>query len=156
MEDIKRILVVSRDTKYCRKAVHYGVSLARKYGAELYVIHVVHDPIIFGDGWNLPLPSMHDEYQKLLKESREELHSIINAEKKKGMSIKELIREGDPNEELFKAVKEEGIDLLILLAHEEWHLEHFLFGRSNEEIIRKMPCSVLMVKKEPEPLKEGW
>jgi nucleotide-binding universal stress UspA family protein len=42
-----------------------------------------------------------------------------------------------------------------MLAHEEGHLEHFLFGRSNEEIIRKMPCSVLLVKKEPEPLEEG-
>jgi len=39
------ILVVSRDTKYCGKAVHYGVSLSRKYGAELYVIHVVHAAI---------------------------------------------------------------------------------------------------------------
>jgi nucleotide-binding universal stress UspA family protein len=65
------------------------------------------------------------------------------------------MREGDPTEELFRAVKEEGIDLLIMLAHEEGHLEHFLFGRSNEEIIRKMPCSVLLVKKEPEPVKEG-
>jgi nucleotide-binding universal stress UspA family protein len=49
MEDIKRILVVSRSTKDCRKAVHYGVSLSRKYGAELYVMHVVHDPLIFGE-----------------------------------------------------------------------------------------------------------
>jgi len=154
MEDVKRILVVSRDTQYCRKAVHYGVSLSRKYGAELYVIHVVHDPFIFG-GWNLPIPSLHEEYKKLLKETREELQTMINSEKKKGMSIKELIREGDPTGELFKAVKEEGIDLLIMLAHEEGHLEHFLFGRSNEEIIRKMPCSVLLVKKEPEPLNEG-
>jgi len=30
MEDVKRILVVSRDTKDCKKAVHYGVSLARE------------------------------------------------------------------------------------------------------------------------------
>ena len=155
MEDVKRILVVSRDTKYCRKAVHYGVSLSRKYGAELFVIHVVHDPFLFWGGWNLPIPSLHEEYKKVLKESREELHEIIVSEKKKGMSIKELIKEGDPTGEVLKAVKEEGIDLLIMLAHEEGHLEHFLFGRSNEEITRKMPCSVLLVKKEPEASKEG-
>jgi universal stress protein A len=152
MEDVKRILVVSRDTKNCRKAVQYGVSLSRQYGAELYVIHVVHDPFIFG-GWNLPMPSLEEEYKKVLMEAREELLAIINSEKKKGVSIKELIREGDPTEELLKAVREEGIDLLIMLAHEEGHLEHFLFGRSNEDIVRKMPCSVLLVKKEPEPVK---
>ncbi|HAM53796.1 MAG TPA: universal stress protein, partial [Nitrospiraceae bacterium] len=40
MDDVKRILVVSRMTTYCRKAVHYGVSLSQKYGAELLVVHV--------------------------------------------------------------------------------------------------------------------
>jgi universal stress protein A len=45
-----------------------------------------------------------------------------------------------------------SIDLVIMLAHEEGRLDHFLFGRSNEEIIRKIPCSFLLVKKEPEPV----
>lgn len=152
MNEIKRILVVSRSTKDCRKAVHYGVSLSQKYGAELYVVHVVHDPFIFG-GWNLPIPSLDEEYRKMLKDSREELHKIINSEKNKGMSIKELMKEGKPADEILKVVHENKIDLIIMLAHEEGHLEHFLFGRSNEEIIRGMPCSVLLVKKEPGPAK---
>ncbi len=148
MEDIKRILVVSRMTRYCRKAVHYGISLSQKYGAELYVVHVVYDPFIFG-AWNLPMPSLEEEYKKTLKEAKRELDALINLEKNKGMPIKELLKEGKPTEEILKTVKEENIDLIIMLAHEEGHLEHFLFGRSNEEIIRRMPCSILMVKKEP-------
>lgn len=151
MEDIKRILVVSRMTKYCGKAVHYGVSLSKKYGAELYVIHTVYDPFMFGD-WNLPMPTLEDEYKKTLEEAKEELHAIITMEQEKGVPVKELIKEGKPTKEILKTVEEEDIDLIIMLAHEEGHLEHFLFGRSNEEIVRKMPCSVLMVKKEPEPV----
>ena len=50
MEDVKRILVVSRDTQYCRKAVRYGFSLAGQYGAKLYVIHAIHNPFSLGDG----------------------------------------------------------------------------------------------------------
>ena len=151
MHDIKRILVVSRMTKYCRKSVHYGISLARNYGAELYVIHVVHDPLTFG-AWNLPRPSLEEDYIKEIKKSKEDLDTCIIAEKGKGLSIKELIKEGNPTDEIFDAIKENKIDLVIMLAHEEWRLEHFLFGRSNEEIIRKMPCSVLLVKEEPHPL----
>jgi len=151
MDDVKRILVVSRDTKDCKKAVHYGVSLARKYGAELYVIHVVHDPFSL-QGWNLPIPNLEEEYKRLLRETREELAATIAAEKKKGMKVKELVKEGYPATEIFQVVKDERIDLIILLAHEEGRLEHFLFGRSNDEIIRKMPCSILMVKKEPGPV----
>jgi len=46
-------------------------------------------------------------------------------------------------------VKEENIDLLIMSVHEEGHMEHFLFGHDNEELICKMPCSIMLVKKEP-------
>jgi hypothetical protein len=60
MEDVKRILVVSRDTQYDRKAVHYGFSLARQYGAKLYVMHAVHNPFSL-QGWNLPIPSLVKE-----------------------------------------------------------------------------------------------
>ncbi len=151
MEDFKRILVVSRDTQYCRKAVHYGISLARKYGAELYVIHVVHNPFSI-EGWNLPIPSLAKEYKKLLLDTRKELAAVINSEREKGVKVKQAVKEGEPEKEIFKMVKDENIDLIIMLAHEQGRLEHFLFGHSNEEIIRKMPCSILMVKKESGPL----
>jgi universal stress protein A len=150
MEDIKKILVVSRMTRYCEKAVQYGVSLAKKYGAALSVVHVMHDP--FGiEGWNLPLPNLEQDYQNLLKKSRQQLDDIIAGENKSGMHIDVLIREGEPTTEILSIVSEKKMDLLIMLAHEEGRLEHFLFGRSNEALIRKMPCSILLVKKEPGP-----
>ncbi len=147
MEDIKRVLVVSRMTKYCRKAVHYGVSFAQKFGAELSVIHVMHDPLIFG-AWNLPKPSLEDDYRKELQNVKKDLDDIISAEKSKGMQIKEIVKEGDPTKEILNFVKQENIDLVIMLSHEEWRLEHFLFDRGTEEIVRKMPCSVFLVKED--------
>lgn len=66
MENIKNILVVSRMVKYDAKAIHYGAALAQKCGAQLTVIHVIHDP--FGiEGWNLPMPNLEKDYQNLLK-----------------------------------------------------------------------------------------
>jgi len=144
-----RILVVCRDTKFSQEAVHAGVSLAREFGAHLTVLHVVHDP--FGmEGWNLPFLSVDEEYKRVLEEARSELHGMIAAEQAKGLAIRELVREGEPSREIRKVIHEERIDLLVLLGHEEGRLEHFLFGRSNEDLIRKMPCSILLVKKEPE------
>lgn len=151
MADINRILVVSRMTKYCQEAVHYGVSLARQYQAELVVLHVEHNP--FGiKGWNLPLVSLEEDYQKLLQDAKKDLDRLIAQEVTAGLPIRELIRAGEPTREILQVIEDEKIDLLVLLAHEEWHLEHFLFGRSNRELVRKMPCSILLVKKEPEPV----
>ncbi len=95
---------------------------------------------------------MEEDYKKEIKKSKEDLDACIIAEKGKGLPIKEIIKEGNPTEEIFAAIKDNKIDLVIMLAHEEWRLEHFLFGRSTEEIIRKMPCSVLLVKEEPHPM----
>lgn len=149
--DIKRILVVSRMSKYCQEAAHYGVSLARKYDAELFIIHVIHNPFGY-EGWNLPIYSFKEEYQKIQQEAKRDLETLIAKERAAGVTVNELVVTGEPTEEILKAVKENNVDLMILLAHEEGHLEHFLFGRSNEALVRRMPCSILMVKKEPGPV----
>ncbi len=147
MDDIKRILVVSRMTKFDRKALHYGVSLARRYGAELYLLYVMHDP--FGtEGWNLPFPSLDEDYNRELKKARAMLDQMVEEERAKGLGVKEMIREGEPSKEVLHVVEQEKIDLLIMLASEEGKIEHFFFGRSNDEIIRKVPCSIMLVKKE--------
>jgi universal stress protein A len=154
MKDINRILVASGVTKYCRKAVHYGVSMARKYEAELYVIHVVHNPFGY-EGFNLPMISLDEEFKKIIAETKDDLDKIIEEEKAKGLPIRTLIKEGEPAKEIMKVIKEEKIDLLIMLAQEESRLVHLearleklIFGRSNEELIRKMPCPILLVKQE--------
>ncbi len=157
MKDINRILVASGITKYCRHGVHYGISLARKYEAELYIMHAVHNPFGY-EGFNLPMISLDEEFRNILKETEKDLDGMIAREKGKGMNIQKLIREGEPTKEILKVIKEKMIDLLILLAHEESRLEHMearleklIFGRSNEEIIRRMPCPILLVNEEFEP-----
>jgi universal stress protein A len=147
MEDVKRILVLSRSTRHCRKAVHYGVSLARKYEAELYVLHVIHDPFSL-EGWNLPVHSIEKEYEKAKQEAKKDVDRIVASEQGRGLTIKESIGEGDPVNEVLKVVKAEKIDLLIMLSHEEGHFEHLLFGRTDETLVRKMPCSILLLKEE--------
>jgi len=144
MEGIHRILVVSRLTRYCRKAVRFGVSLAQAYGAELAVLHVVENP--FKKGWNLPTIHYEDQYKKEMARVKAELEDIVNSEKMKGMTIREFIEEGDPGEEILKTIGSERIDLVILTAHEEGRLEHFLYGRGVDCIIRRMPCSILLVR----------
>jgi nucleotide-binding universal stress UspA family protein len=150
MEDVRRILVLATDIKHSSKAVHYGASLARSYGAELFVLHVVHDP--FGaEGWNLPFLSVDEEYKHILGDAKEELAKVIRTEAERGLAVTEMIREGEPTGVILQVIKEKRIDLLLAPAHEEGRLEHFLFGRSNDDLIRRMPCSIILVKQESEP-----
>ena len=150
MDDVKHILVLSRSAEDCCKAFQYGVSLARKYDAELFVLHVLHDPFNM-EGWNLPLPdvgALKEEQQKMREDTRKELNQIISSEKTGGMEIKEFVKEGAPVDEVMKIVEKEKIDLIVMPAHAEGRLEHLLFSRDNERLMRTMPCSILFVKHE--------
>jgi nucleotide-binding universal stress UspA family protein len=155
MENFRRILVISRMTQYCREAIHCGVFLARKHDAELLVLHFVSNPV---DMKAVNAPGLFPEeeyknYKNIQREAKDELDKIIKQEIRDGFPIKELISDRKPVEEIVKVVSEEKIDLIVMLAHEEGRLEHALFGGGNDDIIRRMPCSILLVKKEPESVK---
>jgi nucleotide-binding universal stress UspA family protein len=145
METFKKILVVSRSTRNCVKVLHTGISLAKKYGASLHVLHVIYDPYYFS-GYGFPFAALEEELQHEINKAREELDIIIQAEKAEGMTITETVKRGKPVEEILKAVESHNADLILMLAHEEGRLEHFLFGRTNEAIVRKLPATLMLVK----------
>jgi nucleotide-binding universal stress UspA family protein len=110
---------------------------------------MVHDPFNL-DGWNLPVPSVREEYLKLMNKYKKQLHDIVSEERGQGIiDITESVLEVDPVEDIVKMVESKNIDLLIMLGHAESRLEHFIFGHTNDALLRKLPCSILVVKKEP-------
>lgn len=156
MENYKRVLVVNRMNEYCRDAVQVGVSIARKYGSELLVLHIVSSSVsatsMAGAALNAPsaIPDEVKNYASEQERAKEELDQMIGMEIRAGLPITVLIREGTAVDEIMQVVKEEKIDLMVLLSHEEGRLEHMLFGRENDAILRRMPCSILLIKREPD------
>ncbi len=155
METIKSILVISRMNPYSRKAIYCGISLARKFDAKLHVLHLESNPV---EMMAVNVPGLFPEvvytnYRDSQQEAKEQLDKIIKHEKRAGFPLKEFISDRDTLEEIEKLVREENIDLIIMNSHEEGRFEHALFGGENDAIIRRMPCSIMLVKNEPEPVK---
>lgn len=151
MKNISRILVLSRMNQDSRKAIKLCVSLARKLEAKLVALHLVSNTaemMMANSPDMFPLNALNN-YMVLQQSAKENVDNVIKEEMRLGFPIKELISEGDPLAEVVKTVKEEDIDLLVMTAHEEGRIEHALFGGENDAIIRRMPCSILLVKEEP-------
>lgn len=154
MERIKRILVVSRMDPYSPNTVNFGIALAREHRAKLHVLHLVSNS---ADMEVLNTPGLFPEeeyinFKNNQQGAKEQLDKIIKNEIQEGFSIKELISDRDSLEEIERLVREEKIDLLIMAAHEEGRIEHALFGGVDAAVIRRMPCSILLVKSEPGPV----
>jgi nucleotide-binding universal stress UspA family protein len=145
METFENILVVSRSTQHCIRVLRKGISLARKYGANLHIVHIIHDPFSL-NGWNLPIPSLDEEYKKMAAQAREEIDRMIRAEQADGLVITEWVKDGNPADAIQNVVESQNVDLILMLAHAEGRLEHFLFGKTNDAIIRQLPTSLMLVK----------
>lgn len=145
METFNSILVVSRSTQRCIKVLRTGIALARKFDARLNVLHIIHDPFSL-NGWNLPVPSLADEYQSMVAKARTELDRLVKAEKAEGLVINEWVKDGNPVDAIQEAVESEKIDLILMLAHREGRLEHFLFGKTNDAVIRRLPATLMLVE----------
>jgi len=146
MDTIRHILVVSWLTPLCSNTIQVGISLSGKYSAQLSVVYVMDTTWL--TGWSIPMVSMEEERRREMEKNKEDLHHLIHIENKKDMIIREFVREGIPSEVILKLIAEENIDLLILRSHAETRLERLLVGGGNDEIIRAMPCSILLVKQD--------
>src|SRR5690349_20339799 len=98
-------------TPYCQEAIHYGLSLARKFDAELQVLHLVSNPV---DMKAVNAPGLfpkeeYKNYRNIQREAKEELDKVIKQETGDGFPVKELISDHDPVEEIVKVVKDEKI-----------------------------------------------
>ncbi len=150
MKNPERILVVCLSTKHSLDAVQWGISFARNYRAELFVTHIVHNP--FGlEGWSRSISSakvIEDEFTKIIEDARKDLQDYIKTEDTEGLAIQESVIQGDPIKEITKFISEKNIDLMVMTAHEQGYFEHLLMGNDIRELIRKMPCSMFLVKRE--------
>lgn len=149
MGNFRNILVISRMIPYSRGAIKAGISLARKYDAKLLVLHLISNPVDLM-AVNAPGLFPDEQYKNYLsgqQEAKEHLDKLIKQEIRDGFPIKELISDRDPVEEIVRVVSEENIDLILMSAHTEGRIEHALFGGENDAILRKMPCSIMLVKR---------
>jgi len=150
MEDFRHILVVSRLTAACRHAVEIGVFMARKHGAGLSIMLLSPGPLDL-DSLHMPerfLPEEYGKYESGRDAAAMVVDEIIRQEVGNGLAVKKLVRHGNPVDEVEKAVQREKVDLIVMPAHREGRLDHFLFGGDTDAIVRAMPCSILLVKEK--------
>jgi len=149
MNDKKRILVANRMTKYCQETIKYAISLAWKYEAELFIIHLAQNPHDQEER-ALPPGCSEKDFADDSISAKANLNWTLRNVRVGGQHVKELFKDGDPVEEIMKAIEDENIDILVLRSPEDSQPEQYLFGRITEEIVRRKPCQIVFVNKKPQ------
>jgi nucleotide-binding universal stress UspA family protein len=154
VEEVKRVLAICGIESSCAEFAHSAATVARLMGSELVLLTVIYNP--FGlKGLSLPRPSLQKDYERLLEKIKNDMQEIVRTESLlQNIFVKEIIREGKPVDEILTVIREENVGLMFLPAHQQTWLESILAGGYNKTLLRKMPCSILFLKKEPKAIEE--
>jgi nucleotide-binding universal stress UspA family protein len=140
----KRILFPTDLTDASENAFPSALSLARQYGAKLYVIHVV-DTGHEAAGFYVP----HLSFERLHGELRQGAEGMLKKfcrRRLRGFEGCEThILEGEPYREIIKFVNDNKIDLVVMGTFGKGRMDRFMFGSTTERVMRKVNCPLLVV-----------
>ena len=144
MLEIKRILFPIDFTENSSKLLPYVLSIAAKYDAMIYLLHVVEDFSQWGGFYVPHIPS--DRFKEEAMKGAERTLDTACTEQLQGCpNFQRRILFGDPAQQILKTIESERIDLVIMGTHGRKGLEHVFFGSVAENVVKKSPAPVLSI-----------
>ena len=146
MININRVLVATDFSPVAETALVYGRSLARTFGAQLQVLHVVDDfsRYNYADGVGLlPPNAFRDEVERA---GRKTLETILGEDDRRELRAVTVLRQGhNTAREIAQYANDAAIDIIVIGATGRGALDRMLMGSVADKVIRQAPCPVLTV-----------
>jgi universal stress protein A len=120
------------------EALRFARRLALRDEGKVFFVHVVlpTDPLII----SAPLVGRRSE-----TEARSELKQLAEKELT-AVAHETLLRFGRPAQEIIRAAREVGADLIVMGTHGRDGLEHLVLGSVAEKVVRESVCPVLTLR----------
>lgn len=144
----KKILVPMDFSKYSDRALNEAIDIAKKYGARIYLLHVIDEHIQqCSVDYRLSEGVVRKLQRNSIKASREKLQEESD-EIKAGKNVDIIfdVKEGVPAEEILSEQKKKGIDLIVMSSHGKTGLLKQLIGNVTDKVVKGATCPVVVVK----------
>jgi nucleotide-binding universal stress UspA family protein len=120
---IRKVLCPVNDSAAARKALDLAAEVASAFGAALVVAHVEEEGA----------------------QKREELCRTVPDEVRGKCQVEEILRQGNPAEEIVRLAGEQNADLLVMGAQHKAFADTTVIGTTTARAVRHAPCPVLTI-----------
>ncbi len=140
MLKIQKILVPTDFSAASDLALRYGHEMAKTFDAQLTVLHVADDPILFAE-------TTSDEFraqtsQKSAAKLEENVQQVLGETK----GIELVVKCDSAANAIVYFAKDEGTSMLVMGSHGRSAMASMLLGNVAEHVVRHSPCPVLAVR----------
>lgn len=139
----KRIFIATDGSEQNRRAIEYGIELAKIAGGKIFAGYVV-DTAAFASipmdaGWEMM-------YELLQKEANEAVQIVAQLAKEAGLDVETVVLEGHPSNEIIDFSQKNEMDIIVMGTLGKSGLDRFLLGSVAEKVTRNSIVPVLVVK----------
>ena len=139
----KSILAATDFSDTADRAVALARDLARRFAAELHLLHVV---VLLDDAH---LEGEHrDELERLITTGEKARRAILEGATREspGVTAKpHLVRGLAPDEVILESASEIGVDLIVICTDGRDNIKDFVTGTITEHVINHASCPVLVI-----------
>ncbi len=147
-DNLHKILIAVEDSPYSDQAVSYGFALARKFEAEIALVHVNEIPVstpYIADPLLNESPVMIPEMMQIQEEASKNLFDRIQKQYGEDIILYTYSKIGRPKDEILATADECKADLIIMGTHGRTGFDHFISGSVSESVTRRAKCPVLII-----------
>jgi nucleotide-binding universal stress UspA family protein len=141
--EFKHLLVPVDFGEPSRQALDTAIDLARRFGAQLTLVHVYEVPAYVYSGIAY---ATTDLFGPIEDAARAQLTKLLGEVRTKVPSAKAELRKGAPAMEILAAIAEAHPDLVVMGTHGRKGMPHVLLGSVAEKVVRLSPVPVLTTR----------
>jgi nucleotide-binding universal stress UspA family protein len=142
MNAIQKILVPTDFSGHADEALRVAVTLAQLTGAEVILFHVAQPPAVVTEAGPIEANPGKGEAGNLWKH----FEHAQPTDPKVRVTHEVIVADGPGAGHILEILERLGCDLVVMGTHGRSWLKHRLFGSVTEEVVRRAPCPVMVVK----------
>ncbi|MEE9536080.1 MAG: universal stress protein [Desulfobacterales bacterium] len=136
----KNIVLAFDGSEYSHKALRCAKSLAERFEANLWLVHVFSNPSdLLG----------YTDYEKLFAKRKSAAQAVLDDARQKlgstSFTVQDELREGSESESILKVAKNREADLIVMGTRGLGAVKGFLVGSVSRKVIHYAACPVMVV-----------
>ncbi|RXA21302.1 universal stress protein [Methanosarcina sp. MSH10X1] len=139
----RNIVIATDGSRNTRKAISYGIELAKLSGATVYALYVVNTPSTISESWTIGKETI---YNIMRDDGEKAVSEVKKIGETSGVKVKEVVLDGCPGSEIINFAENNNADLIVMGTLGETGLEKFLIGSVAEKVVRGSKVPVLVVR----------
>ncbi|MEH6406601.1 MAG: universal stress protein, partial [Leeuwenhoekiella sp.] len=145
---IRKLLVPTDFSPQALNALKAAAQLAKRYDADIYLLHLLELPEVLIDGPSTQRKSALPEELFYMKLAHKKFQDMLNLPFLEGINVHETAEFDGAFEGIMTYVKKYEIDAIIMGSHGTSGIEELFIGSNTEKVVRHSEIPVFVIKNE--------